>query len=346
MAEVHWERYPLVAGLGLGKRWLQMQADLGLARNTVEAYGRGLEEYLRFVHASDFDYETAKREQIAKYVRHLLSCGRGDGKVVSMDSGGCLANATVQQRITVVRLFYDFLVEDQRCSLNPVGRGRYTPGRGFDGARARGLIPRFRKLPWIPSDREWTRLLKVAADWGLRTRAMLALGYEAALRREELCSLETGDIDPSRRLVRIQAEKTKNRLERIVPYSEYTGVLFQRYLEKRRNLTHQRGALFLSESPRNYAQPLTIWTWSKTIKQLSCDSGVTGLTTHSLRHLRLTDLARAGWEIQEIAAFAGHRSLQTSLRYIHLGAYELAAKLEASMAAINEMRLRALGKVD
>jgi len=44
----------------------------------------------------------------------------------------------MQQRITVVRLFYDFLVEDQRWHLEPGGRGRYTPGRGFAGTRERG----------------------------------------------------------------------------------------------------------------------------------------------------------------------------------------------------------------
>ena len=32
---------------------------------------------------------------------------------------------------------------------------------------------------------------------------MLALAYDAGLRREELCLLEIRDIDPSQRLVRI-----------------------------------------------------------------------------------------------------------------------------------------------
>jgi integrase len=30
-------------------------------------------------------------------------------------------------------------------------------------------------------------------------------------------------------------------------------------------------------------------------------------STHTLRHLCLTDLARAGWELHAIATFAGHR---------------------------------------
>jgi len=71
-----------------------------------------------------------------------------------LDSGAGLANATLQQRLTAVRLFYDYLIEEGMRTDNPVGRGRYTPGKGFGGARDRGLIPRYRKLPWIPSDKQ------------------------------------------------------------------------------------------------------------------------------------------------------------------------------------------------
>src|SRR2546425_9603509 len=41
----------------------------------------------------------------------------------------------------------------------------------------------------------------------LRNRVMLAMSYDAALRREEICSLETTDIDPAHRMLRIRAEK-------------------------------------------------------------------------------------------------------------------------------------------
>jgi hypothetical protein len=65
-----------------------------------------------------------------------------------------LSNATLQQRLTVVRLFHDFLVEEQHCSQNPVGRGRYTPGKPFGSARERGLMQRYRTLLWIPSEQD------------------------------------------------------------------------------------------------------------------------------------------------------------------------------------------------
>ena len=168
------------------------------------------------------------------------------------------------------------------------------------------------------------------------------MAYDAGLRREELCSLEIPDIDPSARLIRIRAETTKNRGERIVPYSPATSMLLGSYLQHRRSLGRSRGPLFLSESPRNRAHPISIWTWSKVVEGISSGSEVPQLTTHTFRHLCLTDLARAGWDIHEIATFAGHRSLQTTLLYIHLSGRELSRKLERGMAQLHAWRTRML----
>lgn len=174
---------------------------------------------------------------------------------------------------------------------------------------------------------------------------MFAFAYDAALRREELCTLDIADIDPTHRTIRIRAEKTKNRWERIVPYSQATSDLFVAYLMHRRTLSRERGPLFLSESPRNHARPLSIWTWSKVVERIAERSGVEHFTTHTLRHLCLTDLARAGWELHEIATFAGHRTTQTTLLYVHLSGRELGEKLERGMAQLHAWRTRMLAEV-
>jgi integrase len=155
-------------------------------------------------------------------------------------------------------------------------------------------VHRLVKLPWIPTEQQWLDILAVAAAEPLRNRLMLALAYDAALRREELCSLRTGDLDPARRMLRVRAETTKNRLERIVPYSAPTGVLLREYLTHRATISRARGPLFLSESRRNHAEPLSLWTWSKVVRRIAIDSGVPQFSTHTSRHLCLTDLARTG----------------------------------------------------
>jgi integrase/recombinase XerD len=121
----------------------------------------------------------------------------------------------------------------------------------------------------------------------------------------------------------------------MVPYSEPTEELFAQYLGHRRQITRERGALFRSESRRNHGRPVSIWTWSKVIGGLRDRSEVRSFSTHTPRHLCLTDLARADWDIHEIATFAGHRSIQTTLLYIHLSGRELSAKLARGMAEIH-----------
>jgi integrase len=59
----------------------------------------------------------------------------------------------------------------------------------------------------------------------------------------------------------------------------------------------------------------------------------------------LTDLARANWDIHEIATFAGHRSIQTTMLYIHLSGRDLAKKLARGMAEIHAVRVTAMREV-
>ena len=225
---------------------------------------------------------------------------------------------------------------------SPVVRGYCMAGRGFGGIRHNGLVPRQRKLPWIPNEDDWLSLLGFVKGRSIRQRLMFCLAYDSALRREELCSFKTDDFDPSRRLLNIRLETTKNRSQRVVPYSTTSGHLFQEYLRERRQVSASRGPLFLSMSNRNKGEPMSIWTWSKEVRSLAEESSVTRLSTHSFRHLRLTDLARSGWDIHEIAKFAGHRSIQSTLLYIHLSGFELSAKIAATMMELTNTRLALL----
>jgi integrase/recombinase XerD len=124
-----------------------------------------------------------------------------------------------------------------------------------------------------PGEQEWLRILEEARREPARNRVMLALAYDAALRREELCSLRTDDVDPAHRMLRVRAETTKNRLERVVPYSAPTGVLLSQYLATGPRSAGPGGRLFLSESRRNHAEPLSLWTWSKVVRRIALASG-------------------------------------------------------------------------
>jgi site-specific recombinase XerD len=330
-------RWPVLASCPLTVRWLELQRDLGRSPRTIEAYARSLVDYLGFCERHHVDVIEAGRAGIAGYVRDLRERpGRHGANVIALSSGAGLANATLQLRVTVVRLFYDFLVDEWVRDRNPVGRG-YRAGDGSGGRQ--GLVPRVSSLPWIPTDAQWRAVLEVAAGEPLRNRLMLALAYDAGLRREGLCLLQTDDVDPAHRTLHVRAETTKTRRGRVVPYSAVAGQLLAGYLTHRRTVTTARGALFVSESPRNRAAGVSPWTWSKVVRSIAVRAGVEAFSTHTLRHLCLTDLARSGWELHQIATFAGHRKTDTTQRYIHLSGRDLADRLERGMTQIHAQRV-------
>ncbi len=270
MAEIQWKTIPSAQHDALITRWVQIQRNLGLARNTVDAYARTLNEFAQLSIDARFPLLSATREHLALYIRSLLDRPRVRPQMAgsSPPSAG-LSNATIHQRLTALRLFFDFLIEEGCREKNPIGRGQYTATRGFGIPGARGLIPRMKKLPRIPTDGEWQTIVAAVREEPIRNRFMFALNYDAALRREELCTLQSTDLDPAHRTVRIRAENTKMRRERIVPYSVTTAQLLRAYLLQRRSLSTARGPLFLSESHRNKGQGLSKWAWSKIVQGIA-----------------------------------------------------------------------------
>jgi site-specific recombinase XerD len=316
-----------------------------LLLKTIDAYGRCLADFLQFCGRWEIVPQEITREQIALYVQDLALRPNPRGQnILQIGSGAGLANATMQQRITVVRLFCDYMVENQLRTDNPVGRGRYVPGKGFAGTREKGLISRHKRLPWIPSDEQWETILCALKEESLRNQLMFLLAYDGALRREELVRLDIADFDFAYQQITVRAEHAKRGRERIVGYGNVTGRFLKAYLQRRRSLSAQHGALFLSESRRNPAQPLSLVMWSKVVQRLAERCNLPQLSTHTTQHLRLTHLARAKMDLHQIALYAGHRSLETTMLYIHLSGVELAEAVAKGLAGFESWIENILGE--
>ena len=96
-------------------------------------------------------------------------------------------------------------------------------------------------------------------------------------------------------------------------------------------------AVDMSVSNRNRGSPLSKWQWSKTVLGIARRADVPGFSTHSLRHLRLTHLAQAGWRVHEIAIYAGHRNPQTTMTYLHISGSDLAARIAHTIQPRDEI---------
>src|SRR5260370_14815577 len=250
MCEVSWARFPLVAADGDARRWLQFTANLGRGSNTVEAYGRALDDHLRFCASLGADPLTLRPDVVADWIGDLHARrNRLETKLRHIDSRAGLSNATIQQRVIAVRSFYEYLVEDGLRERNPVRRGE----SGRRGRRPiRGLVGRVERAPWIPNERAWARILDASRTEPLRNRLMVAMAYDGALRREELVQIEVDDIEPAHALIHLRAETTKSKRARDVAFGTATGQLLVSYFRERSRLFGRlNGRLLLSNSARN-----------------------------------------------------------------------------------------------
>jgi len=64
LEDVRWDRYPAVAGHDMARRWIETQVLLGMAPNTVDAYARGVQDFLAFCEGARILATEATRDQI------------------------------------------------------------------------------------------------------------------------------------------------------------------------------------------------------------------------------------------------------------------------------------------
>jgi len=340
MDTIRWEFYPHVAENPHARTWLETQMLLGLAQSTIHAYGRGANDYLAFCQRTSRPFIEATKADIVAYIDDMTHQANPKGdKIRYLHSGVGLANSTMQQRLTVVRLLYDYLIDervrfDQR---NPVGKGKFTPGRAFAGRRERGILRHYERLPWLPGDDEWEAILDATRREPLRNRLMFLFAYDGALRRSELVALQVRDLSFPHQQITIRSEVTKNGRGRVVMYGDVARDLLREYLEERAEADISGGPLFRSQSDRNFAQRVTADTWDKIVERIAQQANVHHrLTTHTFRHLRLTDLARSGMELHAIAQYAGHRSLETTKLYLRLSGQETAERVRICLRDLDK----------
>ncbi|WP_324680727.1 site-specific integrase [Hymenobacter sp. GOD-10R] len=310
--------------------WLHLNDLAGLTHSTQFKYAWGLADYLKFCQKLQVDHLGATQEHTSLYRKALQQRTWCKGHVVH--SG--LAKATMRQRMSILKLYYTYLKEEgMRDTIplrtrNPWSHNHNAQGNSFGDVTESEVF-------WIPDTLEWNAIVEKIKTSSLRNELMLMLAYEAALRREEVCSLQIGDLDQNHLLLTVRKETTKNNMQRIVPISAPTHRLFAQYLALRPFAPSPKDPLFLSNSRSNKNEPITIWTWSKVIRATGLRTGLLEFRTHTMRHLRITHLVQAGVDLYTIAKLVGHKNPATTMRYTHLRPEQLAVKVRAALDAIS-----------
>lgn len=164
------------------------------------------------------------------------------------------------------------------------------------------------RLPDILSRQEVQRLLDAASN--RKRRVLLMTTYAAGLRVSEVVRLKVSDIDSGRMTLKVEQGKgARDRFTLLTP---------RLLVELRAYWKEYRPAVFLFPS-RKRDNPMDVATAQKMFYEAKWRAGITkrcGIQV--LRHAFATHSLEAGRDLYAIQRLMGHRSIQTTTRYLRL----------------------------
>lgn len=168
------------------------------------------------------------------------------------------------------------------------------------------LPKRPQRIPGLLTRAEVAAILDACAK--PRERTMLTVCYGCGLRLSEVLALRVADIDSERKLLRIA--QGKGAKDRLVPLSPTLLEALRAYWR----LYRPRDWLFAGRTGR----PLSPTLLQKAYTRAKRQAGVTKVGgLHALRHAYATHQLAAGLSVERLQRLMGHRSIQTTLRYVH-----------------------------
>lgn len=147
-----------------------------------------------------------------------------------------------------------------------------------------------------------------------RDVAILEILYATGIRVAELCGLDLGDIDRSRRVLRVVGKGNK---ERTVPMGAPALRALETWLEVRSLLAKPSAdsAVFVGDRGSRIDQRVV-----RRIVHRALDvvDGAPNLGPHGLRHAMATHLLEGGADLRSVQEILGHASLATTQIYTHV----------------------------
>lgn len=256
----------------------------GLTDHTVISYSTYIRSYLDYLQAVLHKQpEDVSWDELRDFIRWL-------------QKERSLSDRTINHCISQLRFFTMYVLH------NPWDPTQ-LPMRKFDSY-----------LPFVPSQKEADFFISTLSD--LKPKAMVALMYSAGLRVGEVCRLRYRDIQ--RKNMRIYVAHSKNRSDRY-------AILSQKALDILTAYWFDAGKpmdwLFPKQTDRS--RPIDTFYICRHMRAHEDSLGWEHrLTCHSFRHAFGTHLYENGTDLLTIKNLMGHKSLNSTLIYIHLASYQ------------------------
>ena len=266
-----------------------------LAANTLEAYGRDLRDFTRWL---------GGRNAAALSVRDL-----GDYLAWLADKG--LARSSVARAAATLRVFYAFLQLEGNVAESP--------------AELLAASRRDDTIPCTLSAEQVDRLLAAPngrTPAGQRDKALLELLYATGCRASEVAGLRVTDVHLRECFCTCRGKGNK---ERVVPLGTRAVAAVGAWLDGHRGSFAVRAGgsppWAMLSSRGNRLSRMRIW---EIVKEHARASGVpTDIGPHTLRHSFATHLVAGGVDLRHVQEMLGHASIATTQRYTHVDAGRL-----------------------
>lgn len=330
-------------------RYLKYLNAIGRARNTLRAYAYSLSLYFTYLAQQDLDYECVTLDDLGGFVLWLKNPHRSLKVLPVQPVAQARANTTINNCITAVAGFYDYLWrrDDVETDLNEKTR-TYLPARArsyksFLHHIAKGKpveknllkqrVPR-RKQPKTLTKEQIETL--VTACENMRDQLLLQLLYEGSLRIGECLALWIEDIDVAGRKIQVRDRgELSNGAEIKTPAScrsvDVSDELINQildYLVVVHTDEVETNHLFIKLRGPRSAEPLEYADVNDLFQRLKHKTGVDA-HAHLLRHSSLTSLAKNGCRPEVLRERAGHAQFQYTYQlYVHPSEEEMREEWE------------------
>jgi len=278
-----------------------LQIEKGFSLGTIEAYQLDIERGLiPFLHQrGKFEVGEVTKADIRDYLDYVAT-SRGN------------SNVTRARKLAAIKSFFNYLVENEELEVNPAASIR-SP-----------RIPE--KEPEYLTEEECIRLLETIARKGkLRVRdrdmAIAVLFLHSGLRVSELTNLKLVNADLERSQIKITRKGNK---EQYLHLNGETAGALVNYLANRPQA--QNGRFFVKTNGNNLSRSYVYGIVRRYLKLAGIDKGKRG--PHILRHTFCTRLHQKGVGPFTIKDLAGHKSLDTTMRYIKIENKEQAEAID------------------
>ena len=268
-----------------------MQAERGMAANTVIAYQHDLDRYSGWVaDGGTSDFLSPTLGELGNYISFLH-----DEK---------LAPSSIARHLVALKVFYRFLKLEERAQASTV--------------ELLASPSLWERIPQVLSPSAVEKLLMAprAGDrFHLRDRAILETLYATGCRASEVVNLKTADLYIDAAFCRCTGKGSK---QRIVPLGRSAINALKAYLgESRPELTSDPSAstVFISRGGKALSREMLWVLVKKYVRRAGLPDKV---SPHTLRHSFATHLLEGGADLRTVQELLGHSSIGTTQIYTHV----------------------------